>query len=386
MKHLIFVGILFLFISHNTCHSCSCEESSEGNEDKTWKEGKIRFGFSDDFKGQDRETWSEAAKYVEDRTCVKFIQGSGTDVDLYVKNDDNTHSCIGRAVQGQQAMCFQSEEKLYVYKRNFGHLLGLPLEQNRQDRDDFIVFNKGKTCDMDGLEPVESGLPKAAMDTMLDYTSLMATQTECYKPKDGVAPEDIPLGPSSEDDYGNEGNFSVVDIDRINALYDCGDCYSYRFKLNTHNNTPIPIGKESNGEDIYACRVYHEGHLLIGNYRPHHNGGKCLVSLDGPSKEYTEMFEVLENPNHSMFTWVDGGDFRLPWNAVRGGRTKDRVTIYIARCNITEDGHTLSIPGFVLESYTNEARIATKDGTKICDEFEYYYCASEEKDNPYGRN
>jgi len=59
-------------------------------------------------------------------------------------------------------------------------------------------------------------MDQAAIDIPFDYVSLMADWTECYWPKPPT-PKDIPLGPGSS----NDRTFSIIDIERINAVHGC---------------------------------------------------------------------------------------------------------------------------------------------------------------------
>ena len=208
---------------------------------------------------------------------------------------------------------------------------------------------------------------------MFDYVSLLADWTECYWPREEVAPKDIPLGPGASDNR----TFSVLDIERLNAIYDCGGCYGYRFrnvKLLSAYQRPVEAGYELDGSPFYICRVYHEGHLIIGKSRPD-NQPKCWASFDGAENEYRERFEVMTDPYQSGFRWErrpDNG--QIPGNAIKGGRTKDRETVYIARCLINQDQSQTLIPGFVLESNGREARVPYNGGTRRCQDFEFLVC------------
>jgi len=72
-----------------------------------------------------------------------------------------------------------------------------------------------------------------------------------------------------------------------------------------HNIGPVPGGYELDRIEFYICRVYHEGHLLIGKYFPDED--KCMVGFDGGEKEYKEGFSVLTNPrNEAKLRWVAG--------------------------------------------------------------------------------
>ncbi len=114
--------------------------------------------------------------------------------------------------------------------------------------------------------------------------------------------------------------------------------------------------------------------MVIGKFVPGAGNDRCWLAFEN-EKEYKENFEVLTLPHGGNFKWAKRPDSSaIPSNAVKGGRTKDRETLYIGRCLVT-NGHGKSlIPGFVLESNGREIRIPLDWKAQRCNDFEYLVC------------
>jgi len=102
---------------------------------------------------------------------------------------------------------------------------------------------------------------------------------------------------------------------------------------------------------------------------------RCRVAFDGAEAEYKEGFSVLTNPGGDAdLNWVVGGSLRFPMNLIKGGRTRDRETLYIGRCVQKFGERTSLIPGFYLESNPSELRVPFGGGVRICRQFEVLAC------------
>lgn len=82
----------------------------------------------------------------------------------------------------------------------------------------------------------------------------------------------------------------------------------------------------------------------------------------------------MTNPgNEANFRWIRSTG-SIPSGAIKGGRTKDRETIYVGRCKINVDNRDTLIPGFYLESKPGELRVPFGGGVRRCNDFEALVC------------
>jgi len=231
-------------------------------------------------------------------------------------------------------------------------------------------ITKKSTCPP-GTDPTQ-GPPanndREALDIFFDYTSHVADWGECYWAR---LPGNIEIG------SGSGRTISVLDYDKINAVFNCKGCWSYRWrhisKSEARENS-LPVGNEIDGSPFYLCRLYHEGHILIGKAKPNEN--RCWVQFDGREHSYNGEFEVMTNPNREAnLRWVRGpGDYRMPDNAITAGRTAiEREPLYIGRCTIRGQGYTSVVPGYIQPS-KKEFRVPFGGGGHACSEYEILVC------------
>lgn len=154
-------------------------------------------------------------------------------------------------------------------------------------------------------------------------------------------------------------------------------CYGYRFRkieqLSSYQD-PYPAGYELDKNIFYVCRIYHDGHLLIGKSLPDDN--KCWIGYNGAEIEFKEKFDVLTNPNgRANLRWIRRPDnFAIPKGAIKGGRTKDRENIYVGKCLQKVGNEQTLIPGYFLESNPRELRIPFGGLMRGCNDFDILVC------------
>lgn len=243
-----------------------------------------------------------------------------------------------------------------------GHTMCMGHEQTRLDRDQWISFNTA-ICQPHGLDGPDfnRGLHK-----LYDYVSIEHYEGECYngcfQPKEpGVTK------------CGSGGPLGVLDVEILNEMYGCNSgCLGYRY-VNSNNqlNNPVPVGNEPGGDTLYSCRAYHQGDILPGKY----NAGRreCHVTHTGGEHSKTgDHIEVLTNPNGANFQWVRSGS--LPGNAVPGGRSNERETLYVIRCELSVNGQTILQPGKYQQS-AGGAYTGFGGQELRCGNFEFLVCA-----------
>ncbi|CAH0583200.1 unnamed protein product [Chrysodeixis includens] len=101
------------------------------------------------------------------------------------------------------------------------------------------------------------------------------------------------------------------------------------------------VGKDADGEDIYAGRAHHEGDILPAKVIPSKNA--CYVAYGGEEIP-KDQFEVLVP---AMFSWQFSTNGEVPPGAVVAGSTADGEKLYFGR--VTHDGCTT--PGKIHPSH-----------------------------------
>jgi len=135
----------------------------------------------------------------------------------------------------------------------------------------------------------------------------------------------------------------------------------------------FPGGNYFDGTILYSCRAYHNGDIIPGWYNE--NTKQCFVPWGGDANLKTEDVEVFTTPNGGNYQWISSGS--IPANAVRGGRSNLRETLYVIRCLYTVNGVSTWIPG---KLHPSAGYFIAYDGVEIeCGGsiiYEYLVCVS----------
>jgi len=331
---------------------------------RLWTNSEVPYTLDASFDQYQREQVALAIQTFHDATCIRFVpkqnhHGSWVDIE----HDPNT---CGVAVvcmnQGPQFARFGGScVNAGTMVHELGHTLCMGHEQTRRDRDEWISFNTA-ICQPHGMDGPDfnRGLHK-----LYDYVSIEHYEGECYngcfQPKQpGVTK------------CGSGGPLGVLDIEVLNEMYGCNSgCLGYRY-VNSNNqlNNPVQAGTDLNGDALYSCRAYHEGDILPGKYHPGRR--ECHVAWRGGEHSKTGAhIEVLTNPNGANFQWQQNN--ALPGNAVRGGRSNERETLYVIRCELSVNGQSIWTPG----KYQPSAGPYTSFGGQElrCGNFQFLVCA-----------
>lgn len=199
---------------------------------------------------------------------------------------------------------------------------------------------------------------------MYDYVSVEHYEGECYN---GCIVPKVP----GVTKCGSGGSLSVLDIEALNEMYGCtSGCFGYRY-VNSQGDlkNAVVAGNEDNGDVFYSCRAYHQGDIIPGKFHP--GWGTCFVPYGGGehSKRGAHI-EVLTNPNGAKLQWVKSSS--LPSNAIRGGRTAERETLYVIRCALPSSKRNAWTPGKFQPS--TGAYSSYGGGEARCNNFEFLVC------------
>lgn len=150
-------------------------------------------------------------------------------------------------------------------------------------------------------------------------------------------------------------------------------CYSYRFRpinLLTKDDILFPGGVDTDGMILYPCRGYYNGDIRVGKSKP--SLKECWFQYGGVERKLTEKFDVLTNPKNANLNWKKGpADGTIPANAIPGGRTARRETLYICRCTLQFNGKSTTLTGIV---WVKSCWVSYGGGEYGSSDFEYLLC------------
>jgi len=337
----------------------------------TWLGARVPYTLDPGFDDNQRIQVARAIENYHSRTCIRFEPRQAGDADFVeILRDDTTcglaHVCrIGGAQFAKfGGGCISAS----VMTHELGHTLCFGHEQTRPDRDDWIDWNTN-ICSPHGKDDPNNF---STQDLLYDYVSIQHYEGECYN---GCI---IPKVPGVTKCGGGD-DLSVLDIEKLNAFFECGGCYSYRFRpmhLITSSENLVAAGSDVNGETLYPCRAYYNGDIIIGKGNPRDR--VCHIGYGGVEHEIRENFEIITNPRHANLQWIRRpADGSFPGNAIRGGRTSEREAMYIGRCTLyLDDGRVTTIPGKIHRSASSGMYVVFGGREYVCYDFEILVCSN----------
>lgn len=120
---------------------------------------------------------------------------------------------------------------------------------------------------------------------------------------------------------------------------------------------------------MYPCRGYFNGDIAVGKSIPGRKG--CWVPYGGAERQL-DKFEVLTYPKNVNLNWKKRpADGSIPNNAIPGGRTARRDTLYIGRYTKVFNGKSTTLIGTVF----NNVCYVTYGGAEYnSNDFDYLVC------------
>lgn len=181
-----------------------------------WPNARVPYTLDPNFDNNQRAEVAQAFENYHSKTCVRFVPKQATDNDyVTILRDDNTCGVaeICRKGGAQYAkfggQCISSG----TMSHELGHTLCFMHEQSRPDRDTYISWD----TNVYGCTVQEklSANDWTTLDLLYDYVSLQHYEGECYN---GCIKPKIP----GVTKCGSGGDLSVLDVEKVNAYYDCG--------------------------------------------------------------------------------------------------------------------------------------------------------------------
>ncbi|GIY85433.1 zinc metalloproteinase nas-13 [Caerostris darwini] len=187
-----------------------------------WVGGIIPYELSDNYDAKQKGYIREGMDEFEKKTCIKFVPKKEEKTYIKIKPDTICASPVGRIV-GRPSKVTLSDGcySQGVILHELMHLLGFVHEQNRPDRDQYVMINwdniqEGKENNFRKL----SEMRVTTLDVGYDYNSLMHYSSYEFA-KDDDRPTITPLKPGVT--VGNKEYFSDKDLLKIKKLYNCQD-------------------------------------------------------------------------------------------------------------------------------------------------------------------
>lgn len=156
-------------------------------------------------------------------TCVKFVPRLASDKD-YISIENKAAGCssmIGR-IGGRQAVNLQSPDCFTYFGtvlHELMHAVGFKHEQNREERDDFIVIKtnnieRGRERNFDKAKPGET----INFGAKYDFASVMHYSNVAFS-RNGQPTIEAKV--RTTDVMGQREGFSRLDLHKINKMYRC---------------------------------------------------------------------------------------------------------------------------------------------------------------------
>ncbi|XP_054711357.1 astacin-like metalloprotease toxin 5 [Uloborus diversus] len=189
--------------------------------ERRWPDGVIPYKMDrgvDDIK----DDILKAMKHIMDKTCIKFVPWDGIERG-YIKifPGDGCYSYKGRIGKIQPVSLGYGCEPIGTIIHELTHAIGFDHEQNRSDRDDYLVIfwqniKPGTFDQFDKLKPDENRLINE-----FDYDSIMLYGQKTFS-RDGFSKTMKPKKKGAEMiEVAKKTQLSESDVYRINTLYEC---------------------------------------------------------------------------------------------------------------------------------------------------------------------
>ncbi|KAM6986727.1 high choriolytic enzyme 2 [Aplochiton taeniatus] len=203
---------------HNIRSAISCE-----HETCLWAKSVdgfvyVPYDLSPQYDDMDRITIETGMLDISSKTCVKFVTRTHQANFLDIKQRYGCWSYLGQ-IGGRQTLSLQSPGCMWsgVASHELMHALGFVHEQSRSDRDGHveILWDNILQSQVHNFKKYETN----NLNTAYDYSSVMHYGKYAFTEDGGptIIPKPDPYIP-----IGQRDGPSVLDIHKINVLYDCG--------------------------------------------------------------------------------------------------------------------------------------------------------------------
>ncbi|XP_060647703.1 hatching enzyme 1.2 [Drosophila nasuta] len=187
-----------------------------------WPKGVVPYEIRGNFNANDMATIQGAIAQYHKRTCIRFVPYSGErDYISIVSGNSGCWSSVGR-VGGKQEVNLQSPGCLSrpgTAMHELMHALGFLHEQNRMERDAFVAIQY-RNIQSAAMNNFEKAAKTEAFGVPYDYGSVMHYSANAFSTNG--QPTIVAMQSNGASKMGQRNGFSDFDVDKLNAMYECG--------------------------------------------------------------------------------------------------------------------------------------------------------------------
>ncbi|KAE8587888.1 hypothetical protein XENTR_v10022166 [Xenopus tropicalis] len=260
------------------CTECLWPKSTDGTV-------IVPYNFSSNYSADQLALFKSAMQEYESLTCVRFVPRANETAFLNIISGSGCVSFLGK-LGGAQTVQLASYGCIYrgIIQHELNHALGFYHEQSRSDRDDYVTIHTENI-----LPGYEGNFNKANTNNLgleYDYSSVMHYPGDAFS-KNGnltIVPKPDPTVP-----IGQRDGLSILDVSKINRLYQCDVCSNL---LSNTNGTMIsanyPSAYPNNANCVWLIRIPSEQVTLQFQAFDIQSSPGCVSDYikiyDGPSK------------------------------------------------------------------------------------------------------
>ncbi|ODM94824.1 Zinc metalloproteinase nas-14 [Orchesella cincta] len=297
--NLLYIFTISIITLSKLANCYTCDTSDDWlnvTQLETWPNGVVKYKLHASLTLRDTTEVQNAFEEFHTKTCIRFEPWQEGDLD-FVSIEVNNSVC-GAAnvckIGGYQVVQFGKDcrSKANIVHQ-LGHTLCLGDEHQRPDRDLHLNFS---SC-ADDLIPgkIESyGFPMG----IYDYASQM--HSECGSCQGGWATD----GYVEKCGQQISAGLSVLDVDKLNSLYNCQGCQRHRWvpaaSLSSRDYPNVKtFGYESrNATPIYVCRAFLREQVTSGMYDE--STKTCKLPWGYKAYDVQDQVEVLTIPGGTI--------------------------------------------------------------------------------------
>ncbi|XP_075137793.1 embryonic protein UVS.2-like [Leptodactylus fuscus] len=329
---LIVQGDILERISRNagSCRACLWPKSGDGTV-------QVPYTLDSRYNINQQNLFTTSIQEYESLTCVRFVNRATEDTYLYISSTGGCLSRVGR-VRGAQSVNIGAG-CMYrgIIQHELNHVLGFYHENSRMDRDNYITVNytnisPGSENNFAKVGGNTLGLPYDYESTM-HYSKYAYSKYDSYPTIEPIPDPDVPIG--------QRDGLSVLDVAKINKLYNCNVCStllnapSGSFTSDNH-----PANYSNNMNCLWLIRTPDNQVSLTFNNFSIQNSKHCIADYiriyDGPSRSSPMILNrtcgnkllptIIASTNQMLIEFVSDGNitssgFNASYSTVQCGGT-----------------------------------------------------------------
>ncbi|XP_073423355.1 embryonic protein UVS.2-like [Dendrobates tinctorius] len=348
-----------------TCTRCLWPKSADGTV-------IVPYNLSTDYNDWHRNMFKTAMEEYESLTCLRFTPRVAENNYINIVSADGCSSVVGR-VGGGQWLGLSIHGCMFreVIQHELNHALGFVHEHMRSDRDSYVTimfqyispaalpnFYKANTNNL-GLE--------------YDYSSVMHYERYTFSNTSGQAT--IVPKPDPNVPIGQANGLSVLDVSKINRLYQCNVCGNLLNQRSGNlTSANYPSAYPNNANCVFLIRTP-SGQVSLNfvafdvQSSPNCESDYIMI-YDGPTKRYPAMINrtcgsgdilpVIASTNHLLVEFssdssITGMGFKALYSTVQCGGA-----YYAAQRNITSPNYPNNYGGNLRCNYTITAPVGRR--------------------------